>query len=137
MKVFLHTNVLVSAFGARGLCADLFRYLLVEHEILTGETNITELTRTLLEKFGASVEQTREVESQLREHMVVPRPDIFPIRVRDPDDAIVLSAAIAGAADMLVTGDKDLLSVASKAPLPILTPRQAWDSLRQPRTGRN
>lgn len=53
MKVFLDTNVLVSAFMARGLCADLFRYVLAEHEVLTGEVNLVEFRRILRHKFVA------------------------------------------------------------------------------------
>ncbi len=41
MKVFLDTNVLVSAFTTRGLSADLFRLVVAEHELLTGEVNLT------------------------------------------------------------------------------------------------
>ena len=53
MKVFLDTNVLVSAFMARGLCADLFRYVLAEHEVLTGEVSLVEFRRILRHKFVA------------------------------------------------------------------------------------
>lgn len=33
-------------------------------------------------------------------------------------------------ADMLVTGDRDLLQIAGAVPLPSLTPRLAWEQLR-------
>ena len=136
MKVFLDTNVLVSAFVARGLCADLFRYVLAEHEILTGEVNLIELKRTLRDKFAATAGQIAAVEGQLRDHTVVPKPAVrAAIRVRDKDDEWVLASAIAGAADMLVTGDQDLLAVAEDAPLPVLTPREAWERLREPSVG--
>jgi predicted nucleic acid-binding protein len=52
------------------------------------------------------------------------------VPVRDPTDRWVLAAAIAGRAEVLVTGDDDLLSVASKAPLLILSPRAFWEMLR-------
>jgi predicted nucleic acid-binding protein len=52
VKVFLDTNVLVSAFASRGLCADLMRYLLAEHELLAGEAVLTELRRALTESIG-------------------------------------------------------------------------------------
>jgi putative PIN family toxin of toxin-antitoxin system len=35
-----------------------------------------------------------------------------PIALRDPEDEVILTSALAGNADALVTGDKDLLSVA-------------------------
>ncbi len=131
MRVFLDTNVLVSAFTARGLCADLFRQLLAEHDVMTGEVNLVELRRVLVNNFQASDNQVGVVEEQLRDQLVVPRPAApNALYLRDPDDAWVLASALAGAADLLVTGDKDLLSVAADAPLPILSPREAWERLR-------
>jgi len=43
---------------------------------------------------------------------------------RDPKDNIVLECALAGKADAIVTGDKDLLSMKFFSNIPILTPRQ-------------
>lgn len=131
MRVFLDTNVLVSAFTARGLCADLFRLLLSEHELATGEVNLTELRRVPARHFHASDAQLTNVEAQLRDQVIVPRPAApSTLPIRDPDDGWVLASAIAGEADLLVTGDKDLLVVRSEAPLEILTPREAWERLR-------
>ena len=132
MKVYLDTNVLVSAFVARGLCADLLRHVLAAHEFLTGEVNLVELKRTLRDKFDATADQIVAVEGQLRDQTVVAKPTVRPpIRVRDRNDEWVLASAIAGSADMLVTGDRDLLSVAADAPLPVLSPRDAWERLRK------
>ena len=131
MRVFLDTNVLVSAFTARGLCADLVRHLLAEHELLTSEVNLIELRRVLRDRFRATAAQINAVEAQLRDQTIVARPDeLLPLRVRDADDAWVLASAVSGAAPMLVTGNQDLLAVAATAPLPILTPRAAWEQLR-------
>lgn len=131
MSVFLDTNVLVSAFTARGLCADLFRYLLAEHEVLTGEVNLAELRRVLLERFEATPGQLASAESLLRDQTIIPKPrTASPIRIRDRDDEWVLASAISGAAGLLVTGDKDLLVMATQSPLPLLAPRDAWERLR-------
>lgn len=131
MKVFLDTNVLISAFTARGLSAELFRYLLAEHEVLTGEVNLLELRRVLRDRFGAAPGQIAAVEAQLRDQTIVPKPTARPaVPIRDSDDVWVLASALACEADILVTGDKDLLSVAKSVSLPILTPREAWDRLR-------
>ena len=131
MKVYLDTNVLVSAFTARGLCADLVRFLLAEHELLTGEVNLGELRRVLVERFGASAALAASVESQLRDQTIVAQPKtVGGIPVRDADDALVLASALASDASMLVTGDQDLLSMAELVALPIVTPRVAWERLR-------
>ncbi|GMV03719.1 MAG: hypothetical protein AMXMBFR53_00010 [Gemmatimonadota bacterium] len=50
--------------------------------------------------------------------------------LRDPDDLPVLSEAIHGLAEVLVTGDDNLLSVHEHAPIQILTPRGLWESLK-------
>ena len=131
MKVFFDTNVLISAFTARGLCADLMRIVLAEHELQTGAVNLTELRRVLRDRFKAPASNIDVVEALLRDHTIVPKPKVVPaIRIRDADDAWVLASAIAGEADMLVSGDQDLLSVAKSSPVPILSPREAWERLR-------
>ena len=131
MKVYLDTNVLISAFTARGLCADLMRVVLAEHELVTGEVNLRELGRVLIEKFQAPKSVAASTETQLRDHTVIPVPDApSDVPVRDPDDAWVLASALVSGADMLVTGDQDLLVIATSVPVPILTPRLAWEQLR-------
>ena len=131
MKVFLDTNVLVSAFAARGLCADLLRLVLGDHALLTGAVNLIELRRVLTERLAAPPEVIALVERALSLAEIVPTPsEVLPIDVRDADDAWVLASAVAGDAAMLVTGDQDLLVLGAAAPLPIVTPREAWIRLR-------
>ena len=47
MKVFLDTNVLVSGLATRGLCADVIRLVLAEHELIAGEVALKEVERVL------------------------------------------------------------------------------------------
>ena len=134
MRVFFDTNVLISAFTTRGLSADLFRLVIAEHELLTGEVNLTEFCRVLRERFNVPPAEIARVEDQLRSHTIVARPAApSDVPLRDPDDAWVLASALASGAELLVTGDKDLLSVVERAPLPIVDPRCCWDRLRRTR----
>ena len=134
MKVFLDTNVLVSAFATRGLCADLFRHLLVEHELMTGEVNLKELSRVLKTKLRVPRDTVGAIEALLRDQTIVPKPKkLLAVEIRDRDDAWVLASAVAGEADLMVTGDQDLLDIASQAPLRIVNPRDCWEALRQRR----
>ena len=131
MRIFLDTDVLVSAYTARGISGDLVRFILAEHELLTGEVNLIELRRVLRDRFHAPVERVAAVEAELRAETVVPKPaQPSALPLRDPDDAWVLASAITGGADLLVTGDQDLLAVAMQSPVPIVNPRGCWERLR-------
>lgn len=131
MKVFLDTNVLVSAFTARGLCADLMRTILAEHELVTAEAVLAELQDVLRRRFDYAPQTIEAVTGLLREYPVQPIPEHLPeIHVRDPDDLIVLASAIAADAEVLVTGDEDLLSARDDSPVVITDPRGFLRMLR-------
>ena len=131
MKVCLDRNVLVSAFATRGLAADVLRVVLAEHELLVPTVVLAEVERVLLHKFKVRVDDWRLVRQVLESQTSVPPPAApLDVPVRDPDDAWVLASAVAGGADLLITGDADLLSIAAQAPLPVLTPRAFWERLR-------
>ena len=133
IRVFLDTNVLVSGFATRGLSADVVRLLLAEHELLTGEVVLEETRRVLTEKFGVPKGKADEIERLLRRRHVESIPDAgLPVEGRDPDDEVVLASAIAAEAEILVTGDSDLLDVADEVDaLRIMTPRTFWEEVRQ------
>ena len=131
MRVYLDTNVLISAFATRGLCADILHTVVAEHQLIAGEAVLTEVGRVLRQKIGLSSAAVAEVDALLRQHAsVVTDAAPLKLRIRDPDDLAILAEAVAGSSDVLMTGDRDLLDVASKAPIPIVTPRGFWELLR-------
>jgi len=131
VRVFLDTNVLVSAFAARGLCADLFRAVLAHHQLVAGERTLEELRRTLSRKLKVPETIVEELEAFIR-HEAEVTTGVAPIDLdlRDPDDVFIVGEAVAVGADLLVTGDRDLLDVEEATPLPILSPRGLWDRLK-------
>lgn len=123
-RVCLDSNVLVAAFVARGLCADLLRLVLSQQELVVPEVIAEEVRRVLTVKLKASQQALSAVEAVLERCEIVPRGDgPAPISVRDPDDERVLADAIAAGAAILVSGDQDLLTVAEESPIRILSPR--------------
>jgi len=134
VRVFLDTNVLVAAFATRGLCADVFRLVLAEHELLVSAALIEEVTRTLTKKIHVPDQVVREIVAFLRAagSTVEGAPERPPIAVRDPDDVVILSEALSGGADVLVTGDKDLLVLDQVGALRIVDPRGFWELVRRP-----
>jgi putative PIN family toxin of toxin-antitoxin system len=128
VKVFLDTNVLVSGFATRGLCADVIRLVLAEHELITADVVLSELKRVLKHKIELPGGQIQEILTFLESLIVQPKPISPPsIPVHDEDDRWVLASALAAKADVFVTGDKDLLDVVSQvADLVITDPRGFW-----------
>ncbi|ARA94060.1 putative toxin-antitoxin system toxin component, PIN family [Rhodothermaceae bacterium RA] len=133
MRIFIDTNVLVSGFATRGLSADVVRLVLAEHDLVTGEGVLAELRRVLRDKMKVPAPRIEAVEALLRRYPVVPVPTTLPgVPIRDADDLLVLASAIAAGAEVLVTGDRDLLDVRDAVPAPrIITPRELWELLRQ------
>jgi putative PIN family toxin of toxin-antitoxin system len=132
VRVFVDTNVLASAFATRGLCADVLRHILAGHELLVGEVVLVELRRVLRTKLRVPAALAADIEELLRDHELVPKPDRpLAVKLRDPDDRWIIASAVAGRADVLVTGDRDLLDVADHLPIPVLDPRGFWNLLRK------
>ena len=132
MRVFFDTNVLVSAVATRGICADLLRIVSSEHDLVVGEVVLSELRRVLETRFKLPAERIDEVEKFLRTYEVVAKPAAMdPVVVRDEADRWVLANARAAQADVLITGDGDLLAVAATAGVHIITPRDFWEELRR------
>lgn len=132
MRVFLDTNVLVSAFATRGLCADVLRYVLAEHELLVGAVVLEELHRVLRTKIKLPTDIVAGIERLLRDQEIVPKPKKpSPIAIADKADRWVLASAVSGNADVLVTGDSDLLDLGDTAPLLIVDPRGFWTLARK------
>jgi uncharacterized protein len=131
LRVFLDTNVLVSALTTRGICADVVTVVLSEHELLVGETVFEELRRVLSKKMEMPAATIDEAEAFLRQEAtttsVVSVPEL-PM-LRDPDDRRVVAEAVASSADVLVSGDHNLLDVAEKLPLDVVSPRGFWEKL--------
>jgi len=133
VKVFLDTNVLVAALATRGLCADVLRTVLAEHELLVSPTVVEELTRTLIQKLRVPEPMVRQVAAFLRASasLVEAPPSMVPVDVRDPDDAVILGEALASGAEVLVTGDNDLLELGEVPGIRVLSPRGFWEAARR------
>jgi putative PIN family toxin of toxin-antitoxin system len=130
LKVCLDTNVVVSAVATRGVCADLLHVILAEHELVLGETVLTEMRRVLSRKIGLSRDTVRELETFLRRQAtVVTAREAVSTTTLDAADAAVLAEAAAADVDVLVTGDRELLEVAN-SPVAIVSPRGLWERLR-------
>ena len=123
-RVCLDSNVLVAAFIARGLCADLLKLVISEYDLVIPEVVAEEVTRVLTSKLKVSPSALSAVEAVLERCAIVPSTNLpSPISLRDSDDERVLADAISAGAEILVSGDQDLLVAAEDSPIRILSPR--------------
>ena len=135
MKVVLDTNVWVSAWLWRGLPNHLI-HLARREEIQTciSESLLAELENTLsYKKLQQKIQSLNLTKEQLligtREiTYIYPIEELIVPDLRDPDDTVVLATAIAASAEVIITGDRDLLILQEYQNIKIMT---ATDFLEQ------
>ncbi len=130
MKVFLDTNVLASSIATRGLCSELLESVIHDHELLTCQPVLRELERVLARKFRLPEAVVAGFLALLKaEGTVVESRKNPPVPIKDADDVPILACAIAGKADVFVTGDKELLDLRKIEDLTVVSPRELWNQL--------
>jgi len=131
MKIFLDTNVLASAAATRGLCADVLREVFASHDLFISEQVLNELRRVLMLKFGVGQDLIDDFIQLLQQDSVFAQPSRVPkIKLQDTEDLTILAAAITAGAEVLITGDKELLDLGRVEDMEILSPRQFWEKLK-------
>ena len=122
MKVVFDTNVFVSAFivqGSRGEQA-----LLLAHRrkvaLYTSVPILTETARVLREKFAQSEQDITAALKMIGRAATIIRPVRKITILEDAPDNRILECAVTGEADLLVTGDDDLLRLREFEGIPIV-----------------
>ena len=124
MKVVFDTNVVVAGLAVRGLCHELIELHLPLHQPILSPDLWDELISALRDKLGLQPDELPFLELYRRHSTwVEPAPLENPV-CRDPDDDRVLAAAIAGEAETIVTGDRDLLVLEAFESVRIVSPRE-------------
>lgn len=135
MRVLADTNVLISFLlspGEGGAIRSIFRaFLNNQFTLLLPEKLLNELIASVQNKPRLAKRISAEQLSRFTALLVESAERIaeieypIPAVVRDPNDDYVLAYALVGAADYLVTGDRDLLVLNDRiVGLTILTPAQ-------------
>jgi putative PIN family toxin of toxin-antitoxin system len=131
VRVVVDTNILISAvirpLGTVGL---VLRHLRDGHYILIySEPILTEIVDvlnrpTIRDKYGLTQADIETIIGLvlLRGEVIIPKRRITVCR--DPKDNMILEAAIDGSADMIISGDQDLLSMRTFEGIAILTPAE-------------
>lgn len=132
MRVLLDTNVLIAAFIAHGACSELLEHCAVNHTVIVSPFILSEFRRNLVRKFGFTAREAESAARLLESRFEQITPVAPRLRIcRDPDDDHIISAAIAGSCDCIVTGDKDLLVLKKVRGICVITPSQFWENERK------
>jgi putative PIN family toxin of toxin-antitoxin system len=132
MRIVLDTNVVVSGFLFNGPPTDvLLRVTGTLTEVFSSEPLLDELSATLRKrKLQYRLRETGYTADSLllKYRLMVTVVSLVeflePVKIRDPKDEMVLSTAYAANAKIIVTGDKDLLTLRSFSGIRILTPAE-------------
>lgn len=135
MKVVLDTNVWISAWLWRGLPNNLIHLARREGiQVCISESLLAELENTFsYKKLQQKIQSLNLTKEQLligtREiTYIYPIEELVVPELRDLDDTIVLATAIAASAEVIITGDRDLLILQEYQKMQIMT---ATDFLEQ------
>ncbi|MBE9186330.1 putative toxin-antitoxin system toxin component, PIN family [Microcoleus sp. LEGE 07076] len=131
MKIVVDTNIFVSGWLWGGIPARLFR-LARTHQLIicASEAILAELANTLnkqklqakLQSLGFTVNGLMSGTRELVQ--VYPISTVNLPELRDTNDNMILGTAIAADADVIVTGDLDLLVLQEYEGIPIVTARE-------------
>jgi putative PIN family toxin of toxin-antitoxin system len=128
VRVVLDSNVLIAAAATRGLCEAIVELCLEQHKIVLGEGILAEVEEKLTGKLKVPAAIAREYLKLLRSSAEIMKPaQVERGACRDPEDLMVLGLIEAGRAEVLVSGDKDLLVLREFAGARVFSPRGFWE----------
>ena len=138
MRAVLDTNLLVSyLLTHHPPIATIIDGFLAQDEfvMVTAPKLLAELDRVLtypkLQRYYTDEERTRFVALVMALGEVVDLPETIPRICRDLDDDRLIACAVVGEADVIVSGDNDLLALERVGDIPILTAAQFLEMLEQ------
>ena len=137
-RVVLDTNVVLSAlvFAQSRLAGVRYAWQTGRCQPLVSPATASELVRALAyPKFGLSADEQRELLADFLPYCTTVRMPRKPPKTptcRDPFDVPFLQLAVAGKAEYLITGDRDLLALSTRFSCPILTAEQWLGTLEKP-----
>ena len=109
MKILIDTNILISSvLFPNSKMAKVVIYVSDYYEIVLTKQIIDEFRRIIEKKFCSKIKESEELLSEL-EFDLLDDNYLEKIKIRDPNDQIILNSAVENNVDYLLTGDKDFL----------------------------
>jgi putative PIN family toxin of toxin-antitoxin system len=128
VKIVFDTNVILSSFLTEGIAHRIFNHCLLNHNIYISEFVISELSRILTKKFNVKANDLQEFLDFIKSTVICAIPEnIIPKICRDKNDNQILQLAEYINADIIISGDKDLLVLRSYEETQIISPRDFFN----------
>jgi putative PIN family toxin of toxin-antitoxin system len=127
LKAVLDTNVLVSGIFFGGKPHEVLEACTTRRFQLVVSPEILDEYRLVLDRFvcvAASPDAATVLAGLLRDAIVVDAPARAVPHCRDPEDQKFIDCALSASADAIISGDMDLLALAGRFSIAILTPAQ-------------
>lgn len=132
MKAVVDTNVYISAFVFGKLPRAILEHAEAgSFELIASNHIREEIERTLRDKFQWPEGRIIQAIDPLWEIAHVGNPSKMMSLSRDKADDQILACAMEASADVVVTGDNDLLDIVAFEGIPILSPRQFFVRLNE------
>lgn len=128
MKIVFDTNVILSAFLTEGITHRVFNDCVINHEIYISEFIVNELKRVLIRKFDVKAEDIKEFTNFIDSNLNSVKPvNVMPNICRDETDNNILQLADFVKADIIISGDKDLLTLKQFKEIKIISSRDYFN----------
>lgn len=132
MRVLLDTNVLISAIPFGGGPRQLLEAVLTgDLDLITSQPLLAELETVLTRKFEFPSSMAASIRAELEALSEMVEPVQIKRVTRTVADDVVLATAVVGGAEVLVTGDKELLGMGGYEGIPIQSPRVLAEALEE------
>lgn len=127
MKILIDTNVIVSGLIAKGVCFEILEDLVYSHTPIVTPFVLIECQEVLLHKFYLSPATVKSLLHVLERYFKKGESSTKPLKVcRDPDDNQILADALINKVDIILSGDKDLLSLERYEGIRMIAPKDYW-----------
>lgn len=107
MRVMLDTNVLITVLLSSKRMNELLTDICEKHTLVLSPYILDELKEVVIKKFPKRSKKLENILSEVSYELVENMTPKKQFKIRDPKDIPVITGAINGRVDVLITGDKD------------------------------
>jgi len=127
MRILVDTNVIVSGLIAKGACFEILEDLVYSHTPIVTPFVLAECQEVLLQKFHLSKPTIKSLLTVIERYFIKGEKSTKLLNVcRDPNDNQILADALINKVDVILSGDKDLLSIERYEGIKVIAPKDYW-----------